>query len=87
MAASIHRRFFFISGSLLSYLLNSIILLQPAGEYLAILLVGIDETGMAGVPEQMPLTAGDMLIKRSRHNGGADVVSATTDKGRLRDLV
>ena len=63
-----------------------VILLQPAGEHLTILLVSIDKAGMAGVPEQMPLALRDILVERGSHNGSADVAGATADKGRLRDL-
>ena len=41
-----------------------VILLQPAGEHLTILLVSIDKAGMAGVPEQMPLALRDILVER-----------------------
>ena len=66
--------------------LKSVILLQPAGEHLAILLVSIDKAGMAGVPEQMPLAVWDVFIERSSDNGGADVAGAAADKSWLRDL-
>ena len=64
----------------------SIIFLQPAGEHLAILLVGINKARVTGVAEQMPLTVRYILVKRGRHNGGTDVACTTTDEGRLRDL-
>ena len=37
-------------------------LLQPTGEHLAILIASINETGVAGMPEQMPSAVRDILI-------------------------
>jgi hypothetical protein len=37
-------------------------LLQPVGQYLAILFVGIYETHVTGMPEQMPSAVRDILI-------------------------
>ena len=38
----------------------SVIFLQPAGEHLAVLLVGIDEARVTGVTEQMPSALRDV---------------------------
>ena len=62
-------------------------LLQPAGEHLAILLVSIDEAGVAGASEQVPLALGDVLVERGGHDRGTDVARATADKCWLRNLV
>ena len=43
---------------------DSVILFQPAGEHLAVLLVGIDEARVTGVAEQMPSALSDVLVKR-----------------------
>ena len=57
------------------------------GEYLAILLVGIDKACVARVAEQVPLAVGDMLVERGGYNGGTDVACTTTDKCGLRNLI
>ena len=65
---------------------DSVNLLQPAGEDLAVFLVGIDEAGVTGMAEQMPSTLRDILVKRGGNNGGTDVTRAAADKCGLRDL-
>ena len=41
----------------------SVKLLKPVGEHLTILIVSIDKAGVAGMPEQMPLTVGYILVE------------------------
>lgn len=62
------------------------IFLQPAGKHLAIFLVGIDETCMPGLSEQMPLAAGDVLIERGCHHRCTDIARTATNECRLRNL-
>ncbi|MBP5508843.1 MAG: hypothetical protein J6Y23_13545 [Prevotella sp.] len=57
-------------------------LLKPSGEYLTILIVGINKAGVAGMSEQMPLAVGYVLVKRGCNNGCADVACAAADKDR-----
>ena len=61
-------------------------LFQPSGEYLTILIVSIDKAGVSGIPEQMPLTVGYILVKRGGDYWCADVARATAYKDRQRDL-
>ena len=60
---------------------------QPLAEHLAIFLVGIDEAGVARVPEQVPLAVGDIFVKRGSNNGRANVSRSTADEGWLRNLI
>ena len=65
-------------------------LLQPVGEHLAILFVGIYEAHVTGMAEQMPLAVRNVFINRGSNNWGADVLRTTTDQcgqGYLAQLV
>ena len=64
----------------------SVKLLKPVGEHLTILIVSIDKASVAGIPEQVPLTVGYILVKRGGDNRCADVARATAYKHRQSDL-
>ena len=62
---------------------TSILLLQPVGKHLAILLMSIHETHVARMAEQMPTAVRNVLIERGGNNGRTDILRTTTDQCRL----
>ena len=66
---------------------KSIIFFQPLLQNGAILVGLFDEAGVAGAFEDLPTAVGNVLVKRCRHHGGADVAGATANQAGLFDLV
>ena len=62
---------------------TSIHLLQPVGKHLAILLMSIHKTHMAGMTEQMPTAVRNVLVERGGDNRRTDILRTTTNQCRL----
>ena len=57
--------------------------MQPIGKHLAILLMSIHETHVAGMAEQVPTAVRNVLVERGGDNGRTDILRTTTNQCRL----